>query len=67
MKPTKIVIKHFSNEIVKRASKAFSKEEITKEEFDDVITSIDKINVIVSRIGKENEYNDEQRKDSKES
>lgn len=52
MKPTRIAIKHFTNEIVKRISKALSKEEITREEFDEVMNSIDKINVIVSKIEK---------------
>lgn len=53
MKPTRIAIKHFLNEIVKRISKAFSKQEITREEFDEVMNCIEKINIVVNKVEKE--------------
>ena len=53
MKPMPIAVKYFLDEIIKRASKSFAKAELSKEEFDSVVSSIENVRDIVNKAKKE--------------
>ena len=53
MKPMQVAIKYFLDEIIKRTSKSFAKSELSKEEFDDVVSNIESVRDIVNKTKKE--------------
>ena len=53
MKPLPAAIEYFTNQIVKRASKTFASSGMTKQDFDDILNSVEKIKEITNKVEKE--------------
>ena len=53
MKPLPVAIEYFTNQIVKRASKTFASSGMTKQDFDEILNSIEKIKEITNKVEKE--------------
>ena len=53
MKPLPEAIEYFTNQIVKRASKVFVNSGMTKQDFDEILNSVEKIKEITNKVKKE--------------
>lgn len=53
MKPLPVAIEHFTSQIIKRVSKAFANSRMTKQDFDEVLNSVEKIKEITNKVAKE--------------
>ena len=53
MKPLPVAIEYFTNQIVKRVSKAFASSGMTKRDFDEILNSVEKIKEITNKVEKE--------------
>lgn len=53
MKPLPVAIEHFTSQIVKRVSRVFASSRMTKQDFDEVLNSVEKIKEITNKIEKE--------------
>ena len=55
MKPMPKAVEYFTNEIVRRVSKSFANSEISKQEFDEILNSVEEIRTITNKKeGKDN-------------
>lgn len=53
MKPLPVAIEHFTSQIIKRVSKAFASSRMTKQDFDEILNSVEKIKEITNKVEKE--------------
>lgn len=53
MKPLPVAIEYFTTQIVKRVSRVFANSRMTKQDFDEVLNSVEKIKEITNKIEKE--------------
>ena len=53
MKPLPAAIEYFTNQIVKRVSKTFASSGMTKQDFDEILNSVEKIKEITNKVEKE--------------
>lgn len=53
MKPLPEAIEYFTKQIVKRASKTFASSGMTKQDFDEILNSVEKIKEITNKVEKE--------------
>ena len=53
MKPLPVAIEYFTNQIVKRVSKTFASSGMTKQDFDEILNSVEKIKEITNKVEKE--------------
>ena len=53
MKSLPVAIEYFTNQIVKRASKTFASSGMTKQDFDEILNSVEKIKEITNKVEKE--------------
>jgi len=53
MKPLPVAIEYFTTQIVKRVSRVFASSRMTKQDFDEVLNSVEKIKEITNKIEKE--------------
>ena len=53
MRPLPVAIEDFTNQIVKRASKTFANSGMTKQDFDEILNSVEKIKEITNKVKKE--------------
>lgn len=53
MKPLPVAIEYFTNQIVKRISKTFASSGMTKQDFDEILNSVEKIKEITNKVEKE--------------
>ncbi len=53
MKPLPVAIEHFTSQIIKRVSRVFASSRMTKQDFDEVLNSVEKIKEITNKIEKE--------------
>ena len=58
MKPLPAAIEYFTNQIVKRVSKTFASSGMTKQDFDEILNSVEKIKEITNKVEKEGMKND---------
>ena len=53
MKPLPEAIEYFTKQIVKRSSKVFANSDMTKQDFDEILNSVEKIKEITNKVEKE--------------
>lgn len=53
MKPLPVAIEHFTSQIIKRVSRVFASSRMTRQDFDEVLNSVEKIKEITNKIEKE--------------
>ena len=53
MKPLPEAIEYFTNQIVKRTGKTFINSGMTKQDFDEILNSVEKIKEITNKVEKE--------------
>ena len=53
MKPLPEAIDYFTKQIVKRTSKVFANSGMTKQDFDEILNSVEKIKEITNKVEKE--------------
>jgi len=53
MKPLPVAIEYFTSQIIKRVSRVFASSRMTKQDFDEVLNSVEKIKEITNKIEKE--------------
>ena len=53
MRPLPVAIEYFTSQIIKRVSRVFASSRMTKQDFDEVLNSVEKIKEITNKIEKE--------------
>lgn len=53
MKPLSEAIEYLTNQIVKRASKTFASSGMSKQDFDEILSSVERIKEITNKVEKE--------------
>ena len=65
MKPLPEAIEYFTKQIIKRVSKAFASSDMTKQDFDEILNSVEKIKEITNKVKKEGIKDDGEQNDQK--
>jgi hypothetical protein len=63
MKPLPEAIEYFTKQIIKRVSKAFASSDMTKQDFDEILNSVEKIKEITNKVKKEGIKDDGEQND----
>ena len=53
MRPLPVAIEYFTSQIIKRVSRVFASSGMTKQDFDEVLNSVEKIKEITNKVEKE--------------